>query len=301
MSQANTNMPGVKFRQIILWRQNMFSKRYPIRTVLAVLATVLIQLAFANTSRATVPIPSGFTLDKSYTGVRVYKKSYSGGAPDYVTIVDLRYATLSSFTGWAYGTPDNGTVERRTIRTHWNNAVAQNTSSRTARVAINGTFFDPNNDPSGIAFGLKANWWQMSYGYAICTEYPNKELTLAYDSGFGSSSIQAYNKDMFNWGLPDIVGGLDNSANKDGQRNSNIPRTYVGVRDDNGDGHSETVIFFSSAFATQDWAVNILGGFGAGSKMMLDGGGSTGLIVNGVDYVSSSRSIPQAFIVWSGK
>lgn len=284
----------------------MFSKRYPIRTFLTVLATVLIHLAVANTSRATVPIPSGFTLDKSYTGVKVYKKTYSGGAPDYVTIVDLRYATLSSYTGWAYGTPDNGTVERRTIRTHWDNAVGQNTSSRIARVAINGTFFvDKVNgvevNPTSIAFGLKANWWQMSYGYAIGKEYPGKELTLAYDSGFGSSSIQPYNKDMFNWGIPDLVGGLDNSANKDGQRNSYIPRTYVGVRDDNGDGHSETVVFFSSAYATQDWAVNILSGFGAGSKMMLDGGGSTGLIVNGVDYISSSRPIPQAFIIWSGK
>jgi len=278
----------------------MFSKK-PIRMFLTTLAIVLIQLAVASPSQATVPIPSGFILDKSYTGVKVYKKSYTGGAPDYVTIVDLRYASLSSFTGWAYGTPDNGTVECRSLRTHWNNALAQNTSTRVARVAINGTFFDPNNNPAGIAFGLKANWWQMSYGYAIGKEYPGKELTLAYDSGFGSSSIQPYNKDMFNWGIPDLVGGLDNSANKDGSRNSNIPRTYVGVRDDNGDGHSETVIFFSTAFATQDWAVNILSGFGAGSKMMLDGGGSTGLIVNGLDYVYSGRLIPQAFIVWSGK
>jgi hypothetical protein len=279
----------------------MFSKRNSKRTSVTILVTVLFHLAVADTSRATVPVPSGFTLDKSYTGVRVYKKAYSGGAPDYVAIVDLRYASLSSFTGWAYNTPDSGTVERRTLRTHWNNAVGQNTSSRVARVAINGTFFDPNNNPSGIAFGLKANWWQMSYGFAIDKEYPGKELTLAYDSGFGSSSIQAYNKDMFNWGIPDLVGGLDNSANKDGKRNSYIARTYVGVRDDNGDGHSETVIFFASAYATQDWAVNILSGFGAGSKMMLDGGGSTGLIVNGVDYISSSRSIPQSFIVWSGK
>ena len=284
----------------------MFSTRYPIRPFLAIVATVLIQLALASPSHAAVPIPSGFVLDKSYTGVRVYKKTYSNGQPDYVTIVDLRTASLSSFTGWAYNTPDNGTVERRLLRTHWDNAVAQNTSTRTARVAINGTFFvhmvnGAVVNPTSIAFGLKANWWQMSYGYAIGKEYPGKERTLAFDSGFGSSSIQAYNRDMFNWGIPDIVGGLDNSANKDGKRDQFIQRTYVGVRDDNGDGHSETVIFFCSATASQDWAVQILSGFGAGSKMMLDGGGSTGMIVNGADYISATRTLPHAFIIWSGK
>lgn len=261
---------------------------------------LLICLASAGGAQATVPIPSGFQLVSSGTGVRVYKKTYSGGAPDFVTVVDLRYATIQSYTGWAY--PD-GSVERRTLRTHWNNAVAQNTSSRKAKVAISGTFFNPNASPNtGIAFGLKANWWIMSTGYGL-NEYPGKVLTLAYNSSFGSSSIQTHSVNTFNDGIPDVVGGLDNSADKDGKRNWNIERTYVGVRDDNGDGHSETIIFFSSKYATQDWAVQILGGFGAGSKMMLDGGGSTGLIVDGndFDYIRTDRQLPQVFIISTGK
>lgn len=261
---------------------------------------VLICIASIGRAQATVPVPSGFQLVSSGTGVRVYKKTYSVGAPDYVTIVDLRYATIQSYTGWAY--PD-GSVERRTLRTHWNNAVAQNTASRKAKVAISGTFFNPAASPNtGIAFGLKANWWIMSTGYGL-NEYPGKILTLAYDSSFGSSSIQPHSVNTFNAGIPDVVGGLDNSADKDGKRNWNIERTYVGVRDDNGDGHSETVIFFSSKYATQDWAVQILGGFGAGSKMMLDGGGSAGLIVDGNDndYIYTARPLPQVFMISTGK
>jgi hypothetical protein len=177
--------------------------------------------------------------------------------------------------------------------------VAQNTASRTARVAINGTFFDPNNDPAGIAFGLKAGWWRMSYGYEVGGVYDDHELTLTYDSSFGSSSIQPHRQADFDGGIPDVVGGLDATANKG--INSLKRRTFVGVRDDNGDGHSETVIFYSSPAATQPGAVNVLSGFGAGSKMMLDGGTSTGLIVAGSNYLIPGYKIPHAFIIYSGK
>jgi hypothetical protein len=78
-------------------------------------------------------------------------------------------------------------------------------------------------------------------------------------------------------------------------------RTFVGVRDDDNNGHSETVVFFSSSYATQPGAVSVLSGFGTGSKMMLDGGGSTGLIIGGSTYISPARSIPHAIIVCAGK
>jgi hypothetical protein len=139
----------------------------------------------------------------------------------------------------------------------------------------------------------------MSYGYGVGKEYLGLIRTLAYDSSFGSSSIQPYNRSTFDAGIPDVVGGLDPTADK--SKNSNIGRTFVGVRDDNGDGHSETVVFFSSAYATQSWAVNILNGFGTGSKMMLDGGGSTGLIIGGTQYIKPVRTLPQVFIISAGK
>jgi hypothetical protein len=247
--------------------------------------------------QATVPIPSGFQLISSGPGVRVFKKTYTGGAPDYVTVVDLRYATIQSYTGWANS---DGTVERRSLTTHWNNAVAQNTSSRKAKVAVNGTFFDTDRlGYTGIAFGLKANWWIMSRGYAVGNEYPGLIRTLTYDSSFGSSSIQPYDANIFDAGIPDVVGGLDPTADKN--RYGYIPRTFVGVRDDNGDGHCETVAFFSSTYATQAGAASVLTGFGTVARMMLDGGGSTGLIVDGTPTIPTSRTLPQVFIISTGK
>jgi hypothetical protein len=236
-------------------------------------------------------------------GVKVYQKDYPGGAPDYVTIVDLRQGTLRSFTG---NVTSDGSIYPRTLNTFWKDAVAQDSYNRKARVAINGTFFSENSQqfmarPDPIAFGLKSDWWRMSYGYAIGKEYPGLIRTLAFDSISGNSSIQPYSRSTFDGGFPNVIGGLDPTANKDGQKNNNIPRTFVGLRDDDNDGRSETVIFYSSAKATQAYAASILNSFGAGSKMMLDGGGSTGLIVNGEVKISSSRQIPQAFIICGGR
>lgn len=248
--------------------------------------------------QAAVPIPSGFQEIASGRGVKVYRKVYTGGQPDFVTVVDLRYATLRSFVGW----PTGEAVERRTFRTHWNNAVAQNTYSRTAKVAISGTFFahlenGREINPTGISFGLKTEWWRVSYGFDV-NKHPGKVLTFAFDPGFGSSSIQPYSRATFDAGIPDVVGGLDYSVPKPPNYTG---RTFVGVRDDNRDGHSETVIFFSSKSATQIGAVKVLSGFGGGSKMMLDGGGSTGLIVDGKNYITPDRTLPHVFIIYAGK
>lgn len=245
--------------------------------------------------KAAVPVPSGFQLILSDTGVRVYRKNYVGGQPDFVTVVDLRYATIRNFTGAVSGQ----SIERRTLSRFWNDAVAQNTGSRRATVAINGTFFSTDASPfTPIAFGLKADWWRMSYGYGL-NEYPGLVRTFAFDSFYGSSSIQPYSTATFDGGIPDVVGGLDPSANK--SASSYTGRTFVGVRDDDNNGDSETVVFFSSSFATQAGAVSVLSGFGTGSKMMLDGGGSTGLIIAGTTYIPPGRSIPHSIIICAGK
>ena len=122
--------------------------------------------------------------------------------------------------------------------------------------------------PEPIAFGLKSDWWRMSYGYAVGKEYPGLVQTFALTLPL---AVPVFNLILAArlMGIPNVIGGLGSTANKDGQKNNNIPRTFVGVRDDDNNGHSETVIFYSSAKATQAYAVKILNSFGAGSKMML--------------------------------
>lgn len=281
------------------------------RFAFSIVAVLMLSLTSAVSVRATVPIPLGWTLYYSglslpgapYRGVRVYKKTNSG-VTEYVTIVDMRYGTLRSFTGEVKSGPNGpgySLITRYAATEYWRRAQLQNTVWRNAAVVINGTFFDDTSNPAGIAFGLKSEWWRMSYGYEVgWGTFPNQIKTLAYNPDSATSSIQLHSYSLFDGSWPTVVGGLDVVANKD-PNNSAKKRTFVGIRDDNSDGNKETVIFFSSPGATQAWASSVLTQFGATSKMMLDGGTSGSLIVNGQPMYPSSGKVPQAFVIYTGK
>ncbi len=284
--------------------------KYYAFSVMAVLMFSLVSIV--QEAKAIVPIPIGWTLYYSglslpgspYQGVRVYRKLNSNNKYDYVTIVDVRYGTLRNFTGEPSGTNYDMKVKRYGLGEFWNRAVNQNTSSRKAAVVINGTFFNPGVNPTGISFGLKADYWIMSLGFDRYN-YGDKVRTFAFDTSYGSSSIQTYNPNygsIFWGGTPNVIGGLDITANK--EPSVVKQRTFVGVRNDNypADDRSETIIFFASRYATQDRAAGVLGSFGAGSKMMLDGGSSTSMYVNGQEVITGSAAVvPQAFVIYTGR
>jgi len=58
---------------------------------------------------------------------------------------------------------------------------------------------------------------------------------------------------------------------------------------------------FSSQYARQSDANNVLRAFGATNTAMLDGGGSTGLIVDGSTKILTARTIPHAIAIYAGK
>jgi exopolysaccharide biosynthesis protein len=72
-----------------------------------------------------------------------------------------------------------------------------------------------------------------------------------------------------------------------------------------GVANFDHIFILTSPGKTQGDAAKILKAFGAEKVMMLDGGGSTQLIIKGIDFVSSSdptpRTIPQAIGVFEGK
>jgi hypothetical protein len=251
-----------------------------------------------------VPVPSGFKLILTGTGVSVYRKDYTGGQPDFVTVVDLRKGSLINLTGVVKDVPNdpNDKIWRKrlgtSLGTFWSDAKAKNTSTRTAKVVVNGTFFSHKEDPTPIAFGLKVSGKVISYGYGL-NEFPGLNRTLSIDAATAKVMIDPYNKATFDGSMPDVVGALDPAANKDASRW--IQRTFVGVRDDDNNGIVETVMFYSSKLATQVWASNILTSFGASKIAMLDGGGSTGLIIDGISYITPGRTIPHAIAIYSGK
>lgn len=259
------------------------------------LVTTVISITLQLYTVRALPIDNNFKLMLSQTGVQVYKKDDAKGNTDYVTVVNLKKGTIRNLIG-AEGTP-NGTVKKKLAREFWQDAVKQNTSSLKAMVVVNASFFSTNDDPTGIAFGLKLGGSTISYGYAIAKEYPGQIRTFSFNPDQGIANIQSYAKETFD-SMPEVVGALDAVANKSAF--SYLPRTFVGVRDDDGNGTKETVIFYSSSYARQIDASNVLTGFGASATAMLDGGGSTFLIVSGNSLISTERKVPHAIAVYAG-
>ncbi|MBD2605452.1 phosphodiester glycosidase family protein [Scytonema hofmannii FACHB-248] len=262
---------------------------------LSLVTTVIVITLQIYTAQA-LEISKGFKLILSETGLQVYKKDYSNGNSDYVTVVNLEKGTIRNLTGTTEGTP-NAMVKRKLPSEFWQDAVKGNTSTRKVIVVVNASFFSTNEDPTGIAFGLKLGGNAISYGYAIAKEYPGQIRTFSFNPDQGIANIQSYAKETFN-STPEVVGALDVVANKSPL--SYLPRTFVGVRDNDGNGTKETVIFYSSSYARQIDASNVLTGFGASVTAMLDGGGSTFLIVNGNSLISTKRKVPHAIAVYAG-
>jgi hypothetical protein len=124
------------------------------------------------------------------------------------------------------------------------------------------------------------------------------QYTFAFNSVSASANIQTYWQQTFAR-FPEVVGALDVNADKYATRY--LPRTFVGVRDVNGDRIQETVLLYSSNYARQIDASRVLKDFGASAQAMLDGGSSTGIIVDGQPLISTNRSIPHAIAVYAGK
>lgn len=263
-----------------------------------------------NKVQATVPVPSGWSLyystpvSSGNPGVKIYRRSNPNyAAPnnyDYVTVVDMRRATLRNFTGKPSTYMPNGPgyllLARNSLSWYWSEAVKQGTPV----VAFNGTFFDDQNNPAGVSFGLKADGWLMSYGYEnakASPPYSNQRRAFAFDTNTDTSLIEGFSFNLYNTGWKNIIGGLDVAADKSPTSTAK-GRTFVGNRDDDGNGSKETIMFFSSYGTTQAVADNALKGFGATSRMMLDGGTSTGFIYKGTSKVNRGGRIVQAFIVY---
>jgi hypothetical protein len=252
---------------------------------------------FTFNVHAVASAPPGYALILSDEGIQVYRKDYAAGQPDFVTVVNLNSGTIRNLTGIVTNDP-NGFVERKSMSQFWNDAINQQTAQQRAKVVVNGTFFSTNDFPAPIAFGLKANGNIISYGYGL-NEFPGLIRTFSFDPSTSIAVIQAYSTGTFNGPTQEVIGALDPAANK--SAGSYIGRTFVGIRDDDGDGFAETVLLFSSSYARQVDASNVLTTFGASLKAMLDGGGSTGLIIDGIPYIAATRTVPHALAVYAGR
>jgi hypothetical protein len=252
-------------------------------------------------------------------GVRLY-----GNGTDFVQELDLAAGVSVQLfddrhvTYWGRDTADESgnlpqydtgvsvRVEPQPIQTHWQD-LRERWGDRAFSVT-NGQFF--GSSPLQLAFPLKADGVIYSGGYAGDSEYPHEKMMLAIETAAACeaghcTTPQARILPFPEVGYPDnplfspirdLIVGLQELADKGIKRN--VGRTFAGVGDRNGDGTPETLWLFTSPRSTQLRASRTLRALGAEAVMMLDGGGSTQLVVQGIEWVRSSdetqRTIPQA-------
>jgi Phosphodiester glycosidase len=255
------------------------------------IATVVIFITHVVDNIQAKQAPEGFKLILEDRGVEVYKKDSGNQKLEYITVVNISSGGLSNLIGQVDGTA-NAQVKKKSLTQFWQDAAKKNTPSRKVRVLVNGTFFSTNDNPTGIAFGLKVSSNMITYGYAIKKEYPGEIVTFSFNPMSGGANILPYDRSTFGAINSDVVGALAPNANK--SATSFLPRTFVGV---NG---KDSVIIYSSNYARQIDAVNVLKRFGASEQAMLDGGGSTGLIVDGKALIPTNRPIPHTLAVYAG-
>jgi len=233
-----------------------------------------------------------FTVVFSDSGVTLHQNQ-----TDYVQEIDLSQgasvellygymADLGSGKG-AYG-GDDPLLARESLEQAWDEFDRVNEN---ALCITNGQFFRNDDRAStGLAFPVKADGKVVTEGYAGESEYPEEQLMLEIDSD--RASIQTFDiREFYSSEAANIIGGLKPDADKG--INDETGRTFIGIKDSNSDGISETVLIFSSEAATQFHASEVLRYFGAREVMMLDGGGSTQLLCQDRTYISSPRTIPQ--------
>jgi uncharacterized protein (TIGR03067 family) len=262
------------------------------------------------------PVPDGWTHISlgTGTGVDVYEKVYIVGGSGrsinhYVTIVDLTRATIRSMVGSAF-TALEGPIDAHYMSTYYNEGLDANTSTRKLKVLINGTYFTgPDLGPQTIDHGLKKDGTIWAYGTknkAIPKRWP---FLRSFSFGDGWARIDAYAAAIFSDPkVPNVIGGIGT-----GWPVSPLivnGRNYVGVRDRDGDGINETVIIFITNQAKQKDGVVTLCSFGVAEDnvMMLDGGASTRMYVDGIYKVKAynplaqvGRAFPHMISIYMGK
>lgn len=233
-----------------------------------------------------------FTVVFSEPGVTLHSNEV-----DYVQEIDLSQgASVQLLHGYikkirrgkgAYGGKDP-LLARESLEKAWDKFSRTNEN---ALCITNGQFFRNDDKAStSLAFPVKANGKILSEGYAGESEYPDEQLMLAIDSD--RASIQTFDlREFYSSEAANIIGGLKPDADKG--LNDETGRTFIGIKDSNGDGISETLLIFSSQTSTQFHAAEVLRYFGALEVIMLDGGGSTQLLCQDTTYISSPRTIPQ--------
>lgn len=246
--------------------------------------------------------PPGFTRLLSETGVELYRKSYNGGYPDYVQVIDLAQGAQIELLhgpvqeireGKGIFNGNDARFNSYTVQQYWQGLKNRKVE---AFCVTNGQFFYMLEYPTRLPLPLKVDGQILTDGYEK-NNFSTQRLLLRLWQD--RADIIGLSKDnLYYSNAPNIVGGLTEDALKSPDKY--VARTFVGISDRDGDGAYETVLIFNSKAARQADAAAVLRDFGAYKVMMLDGGGSTQLYCQGENIIESERFIPQAIGIVAG-
>ncbi|MCU0444884.1 MAG: phosphodiester glycosidase family protein [Microscillaceae bacterium] len=267
-----------------------------------------------------VGVPTGFFLLAQTTGVKLYKKNYTGGQPDYVQEIDLTKAKVKLLqTGLNATTTQTSPcfVKRLVYQnsgstlSYWNQFIGSNPKMFSI---VNLQFFgDPGDKCSStrdqMAFPIKQANTLISVGYGNNESYQKRSFelysTYANITETYTNTSNAYSAVASALGTaPTVAVGLHPTLADKGV-NIYKPRTFIGIRDKNGDGKCETLYIYASKLARQTDARQVLLDFGCLRTIMFDGGGSTQLCYKKADGIVTtpiytSRTVPSALAVIGG-
>ncbi len=259
-------------------------------------------------------IPEGYTLFRAEEGgITMYCKINGNGSgqTNYVQVVDLSSgASFKLLYGSIESNGDDPRFKRQGIDVFWADLYKSNTN---AYSVFNGAFFCNLEEPDCVGstwlqYALQVDGKLLTLGHCTCSEdkppgcgescpkrileiWPDKADIVCCDESLICGS-QVLLK------APNFI--VANSKDADRNQSSQVGRSFIGVKDGNGDGLYEIILVFNSNKADQEEAATTLKGFGATKVIMLDGGGSTQLkvyfqkdpLIKSSD--SPPRTIPQA-------
>ncbi|MDY6805690.1 MAG: phosphodiester glycosidase family protein [Cyanobacteriota bacterium] len=263
--------------------------------------------AYFDISWSEKQAPDNFTAIEGGKGVTLYE---SRDKNDYVQVVDLSQGAsielMSSEISYATVPGAYGGIEpmfeRQSIQNFWEDLSRQ---EERAFSVTNGAFFEAfssGNTPdllAALSHPLKDN--STTYeGYVNPDRDPNNKNSKAMLKIWNDkdrvllTDFQNNIDDIKNSSAPEILVGLKESSPSDGGVENE--RTFVGVKDANGDNLYEQLLILTSKQSTRTNAGQTLKDFGADEVMILDGSGSTQMIANDMEYVKSSDPLPFQFI-----
>jgi len=272
-------------------------------TTLIISAIAITPIGAVAASTPDPPIPQGFYLVTSSIGVHLYQKDYTEGNPDFVQVIDLGEGASIELRHGDIAKPgtsrgdyggDNPKFFSRSLKDYWRDFATQNPN---AFCVTNGSFFFMPEYPTKLAYPLRVDGENVTDGFDI-DNYPwNKLIFEIWDDRADIRRLSRWS--LHTSSAPNIIAGLSEDANKKAKFYTG--RTFIGVDDRNEDGDYEIVLIYNTLTARQVDAAQVLKRFGADKVMMLDGGGSTQLICQGVPIIKSDRLIPQTIAVGRGE